>query len=69
MSYEPKLAAALSGATTRQLAHWRKATAGQGAILITELSRPVLYSFRCQCGSGRRREGLRRVRGQPPANA
>lgn len=48
VSYEPKLAAALSGATLRQLSHWRKATAGHGAILIPELSakRPMLYSFR-----------------------
>lgn len=48
MAYDPKLAAALSGATLRQLAHWRKAGAGRGAVLIPEISgtRPVLYSFR-----------------------
>ncbi|GAA5080602.1 uncharacterized protein (DUF433 family)/DNA-binding transcriptional MerR regulator [Thermocatellispora tengchongensis] len=47
MSYSPKLAAALSGATLRQLAHWRKATE-RGAVLVPEISatRPVLYSFR-----------------------
>ncbi|PZG20697.1 DUF433 domain-containing protein [Nonomuraea aridisoli] len=47
MSYTPKLAAALSGATLRQLAHWRKATE-RGAVLVPEISvtRPVLYSFR-----------------------
>ncbi len=48
MAYNPKLAAALSGATLRQLAHWRKASAGRGAVLIPEISstRPILYSFR-----------------------
>jgi uncharacterized protein (DUF433 family) len=48
MSYGPKLAAALSGATLRQLAHWRKASTGRGAVLIPEISetRPILYSFR-----------------------
>jgi uncharacterized protein (DUF433 family) len=48
MSYGPKLAAALSGATLRQLAHWRKAAPGRGAVLVPEIStvRPVLYSFR-----------------------
>ncbi|WP_285773880.1 DUF433 domain-containing protein [Microtetraspora sp. NBRC 13810] len=48
MSYSPKLAAALSGATLRQLAHWRKAGSGRGAVLEPEVSsvRPVLYSFR-----------------------
>ncbi|MBD0673083.1 DUF433 domain-containing protein [Streptomyces sp. CBMA156] len=48
MSYEPRLAAALSGATMRQLSHWRKSTAARGAVLVPELSaaRPVLYSFR-----------------------
>ncbi|MFC4119047.1 DUF433 domain-containing protein [Nonomuraea zeae] len=48
MSYSPKLAAALSGATLRQLAHWRKASAGRGAVLVPEVSgiRPILYSFR-----------------------
>ncbi|MEV5413465.1 DUF433 domain-containing protein [Thermopolyspora sp. NPDC052614] len=48
MSYSPKLAAALSGATLRQLAHWRKADTVRGAVLVPEVSatRPVLYSFR-----------------------
>ncbi|MFE3447680.1 DUF433 domain-containing protein [Nonomuraea sp. NPDC059194] len=48
MSYNPKLAAALSGATLRQLAHWRKASARRGAVLVPEVSpvRPLLYSFR-----------------------
>ncbi|MDP9865706.1 MULTISPECIES: DUF433 domain-containing protein [Streptosporangium] len=48
MAYDPKLAAALSGATLRQLAHWRKAGVSRGAVLIPEISstRPVLYSFR-----------------------
>ena len=48
MSYSPKLAAALSGATLRRLAHWRKAGSGRGTVLIPEISavRPVLYSFR-----------------------
>ncbi|MGW0501041.1 hypothetical protein ACWD0Z_38145, partial [Streptomyces sp. NPDC003007] len=30
MSYEPKLAAALSGATLRQLSHWRRASGPKG---------------------------------------
>jgi uncharacterized protein (DUF433 family) len=48
VSYEPRLAAALSGATLRQLSHWRKATASRGPVLVPELSaaRPILYSFR-----------------------
>jgi uncharacterized protein (DUF433 family)/DNA-binding transcriptional MerR regulator len=48
MSYSPTLAAALSGATLRQLAHWRNAGAVRGAVLVPEISavRPVLYSFR-----------------------
>ncbi|WP_308249784.1 DUF433 domain-containing protein [Sphaerisporangium fuscum] len=48
MSYSPKLAAALSGATLRQLAHWRRAGSGRGAVLVPEISdvRPILYSFR-----------------------
>ncbi|GHB10230.1 DUF433 domain-containing protein [Streptomyces chryseus] len=47
MSYEPKLAAALSGATMRQLSHWRRA-GKSGAVLVPEVSdrRPILYSFR-----------------------
>jgi uncharacterized protein (DUF433 family) len=48
VSYEPKLAAALSGATLRQLSHWRRASGSSGALLVPELSgtRPILYSFR-----------------------
>lgn len=48
MSYEPKLAAALSGATLRQLSHWRRAAGPKGAVLVPEISseRPILYSFR-----------------------
>ncbi|MCX4686646.1 DUF433 domain-containing protein [Kitasatospora purpeofusca] len=48
MSYEPKLAAALSGATLRQLSHWRRATSPRGAVLVPEISasQPILYSFR-----------------------
>ncbi|MEO3861930.1 DUF433 domain-containing protein [Acrocarpospora sp. B8E8] len=48
MTYSPKLAAALSGATLRQLAHWRKAVPGREAVLVPEVSgeRPILYSFR-----------------------
>jgi uncharacterized protein (DUF433 family) len=48
VSYEPKLAAALSGATLRQLSHWRRASGVTGALLVPELSasRPILYSFR-----------------------
>lgn len=47
VSYPPYLAAALSGATVRQLSHWRRDTAS-GAVLIPEVSRqrPILYSFR-----------------------
>lgn len=48
MTYSPKLAAALSGATLRQLARWRRADAGHAVVLVPELSRvrPLLYSFR-----------------------
>jgi uncharacterized protein (DUF433 family) len=48
MSYPPKLAAAMSGATTRQLAYWRKPGAEGRAVLTPEYSaqRPILYSFR-----------------------
>ncbi|MET9818235.1 hypothetical protein [Streptomyces sp. NPDC006355] len=48
MSYEPKLAAALSGATLRQLSHWRRASGPKGAVLVPEISseRPILYSYR-----------------------
>ena len=44
MAYRPKMAAALSGATLRQLSHWRKSPK---AILVPEISLdPLLYSFR-----------------------
>ncbi|TLF58027.1 DUF433 domain-containing protein [Nocardia cyriacigeorgica] len=48
MSYEPKLAAALSGATIRQLEHWRRSAPGRPPVLLPEISasRPILYSFR-----------------------
>lgn len=48
MSYPPKLTAALSGATIRQLSHWRSSRAPAGAVLVPEISsgRPLLYSFR-----------------------
>lgn len=47
MAYPPYMAAALSGATLGQLAHWRRTTSS-GTVLVPELSatRPVLYSFR-----------------------
>jgi uncharacterized protein (DUF433 family)/DNA-binding transcriptional MerR regulator len=43
MAYEPRVAAALTGATLGQLGYWRKT-----GVLAPELSeaRPVLYSFR-----------------------
>jgi uncharacterized protein (DUF433 family)/DNA-binding transcriptional MerR regulator len=48
VSYEPKMAAALSGATPRQLAYWRRESGAGGPVLVPELSssRPILYSFR-----------------------
>ena len=48
MSYAPKLAAALSGATIRQLAYWRKPGPDGLAVLAPEYSatRPIDYSFR-----------------------
>lgn len=47
MSYSPKLAAALSGATVRQLSHWRRPGPDGRPVLTPELSaeRPILYSF------------------------
>lgn len=47
MAYAPFMVAALSGATMRQLAHWRKQT-NSGAVLVPEVSaaRPIMYSFR-----------------------
>jgi hypothetical protein len=48
VSYAPKLAAALSGATIRQLAYWRKPGHDGQPILAPEYSaiRPIDYSFR-----------------------
>jgi uncharacterized protein (DUF433 family)/DNA-binding transcriptional MerR regulator len=47
VSYAPKLAAALTGATTRQLSHWRRPGPDGQPVLTPELSaeRPILYSF------------------------
>lgn len=47
MGYPPYMAAALSGASLGQLAHWRRETAS-GPVLVPEVSavKPVLYSFR-----------------------
>lgn len=48
MSYTPKLTAALTGATLRQLAYWRRPRSGGEPVLSPETSaaRPILYSFR-----------------------
>src|SRR5580692_6079729 len=48
LSYAPKLAAALSGATIRQLAYWRKPGPDGRPVLTSEYSasRPIDYSFR-----------------------
>jgi uncharacterized protein (DUF433 family) len=47
MAYRPQLAAALSGASVRQLAYWRKDTTSGGPLLVPEVSQqPLLYSFR-----------------------
>ncbi|MGW1346520.1 DUF433 domain-containing protein [Kribbella sp. NPDC002412] len=47
MAYRPRLAAALSGASLRQLAYWRRGSVSRDPILVPEVSaRPVLYSFR-----------------------
>ena len=48
MSYAPKLAAALSGATIRQSAYWRRPGPDGEPILAPEYSavRPIDYSFR-----------------------
>jgi uncharacterized protein (DUF433 family) len=69
MTYEPKMAAALSGATMRQLAHWRNPHPTGGAILIPEVSgeRPILYSFRDvialrTCVKLRRYSSLQKIR-------
>lgn len=68
MAYPPYLAAALCGATVRQLAHWRRQT-NSGAVLIPEVSvtRPVLYSFRDivalrTCAYLRKDSSLQRIR-------
>jgi uncharacterized protein (DUF433 family)/DNA-binding transcriptional MerR regulator len=49
MAYPAPVAAALSGATVRQLAYWRSPRAAKGALLVPEY-RPspgrLLYSFR-----------------------
>lgn len=46
MAYSTRMAAALSGATTGQLRHWRQER-GSGPILRPELkANPALYSFR-----------------------
>jgi uncharacterized protein (DUF433 family) len=48
VAYTAQMAAALSGATRRQLSHWRRDT-GSGALLVPEISAEhprVLYSFR-----------------------
>lgn len=48
MSYSPKLSAALSGATIRQLSYWRRPGPDGRPVLTPEISaeRPILYSFR-----------------------
>lgn len=68
MAYAPHMAAALSGATVRQLAHWRRETQ-TGAVLIPEASarRPILYSFRDvvalrTCAFMRKDSSLQRIR-------
>lgn len=45
MAYDPRMAAALSGATVAQLRYWRR---GEPPVLVPEISaeRPILYSFR-----------------------
>lgn len=45
MAYDPRMAAALSGATIAQLQYWRS---GDHPVLVPEVSaeRPILYSFR-----------------------
>ncbi|MGH3527167.1 MAG: DUF433 domain-containing protein [Pseudonocardiaceae bacterium] len=49
MSYKPVVAAALSGATLRQLSYWRSARSTEAPLLAPELHVPrsrVSYSFR-----------------------
>ncbi|GAB3275371.1 hypothetical protein GCM10027589_00480 [Actinocorallia lasiicapitis] len=69
MSYEPRLAAALSGATLRQLQHWRKPGPDGIPILVPEISpeRPILYSFKDivalrTCVHLRREQSLQSIR-------
>ena len=47
VAYTTKMAAALSGATTSQLRHWRRQT-DVGVVLVPEVARSprALYSFR-----------------------
>lgn len=69
MAYTTQLAAALSGATQRQLSHWRR-DSGAGAVLVPEVSTSpprVLYSFRDllalrTCVFLRRAVSLQRIR-------
>ncbi|MGH3799530.1 MAG: DUF433 domain-containing protein [Pseudonocardiaceae bacterium] len=49
MSYRPVVAAALSGATLRQLSYWRSSRSSEAPLLAPELHKPrsrVSYSFR-----------------------
>jgi uncharacterized protein (DUF433 family) len=69
MSYRPQMAAALSGASVRQLAYWRRPSVSGEPILVPEISavRPLLYSFRDvvalrTCVYLRRRVSLQRIR-------
>lgn len=69
VSYSSEMAAALSGATSRQLAYWRKATENGKPVLVPEISaeRPILYSFRDvvalrTCAYLRNRLSLQKVR-------
>lgn len=69
MAYEPRIAAALSGATERQLSYWRAARQDRRPVLVPEVSsvRPLLYSFRDvvalrTCGYLRQRVPLQRIR-------
>jgi uncharacterized protein (DUF433 family)/DNA-binding transcriptional MerR regulator len=48
MSYPPEVAAALSGATLRQLSYWRSSRSDEGPLLKPEFHKPrarVSYSF------------------------
>ena len=49
VSYQPVVAAALSGATLRQLSYWRSSRSTEAPLLAPELHKPrsrVSYSFR-----------------------